>query len=356
MEQDRISCTQLMILLWTALMAPAAELLPGSVLPMAGQGAWLSALAALPIALGCGWVLYRLGRPGLSRGLLEILGPILGKGVLLLYIMWGEFLLALRLRLCAQRLLSSGERDGSLWFFLPVCALLALWMGRGKLSAFARAGQVFLAALLAAAAVVLSLSLFQVRQENLFPLWVEDVPGILLGALPVSGVLGYGVFAAFLLRDVQQGQGLGRRWTGWTVAGCLLLGAEQLIVVGSFGPKLAQRLTSPFFTLAKSVGVEGAFQRVESVIGALWTFSDLTLAVLLLMALGRVVQSVFPKVGEKAAVTGALLPGAVAGLAAFSTRFPAREWGSDAALWGNLIFALVIPCGTLAVGWCRKRI
>ena len=55
----------------------------------------------------------------------------------------GELLLALRLRLCAQRLLTAGERDGSLWFFLPAAAALVLWMARGKLSAFARAGQFF---------------------------------------------------------------------------------------------------------------------------------------------------------------------------------------------------------------------
>lgn len=66
-----------------------------------------------------------------------------GKGVLLFYIVWGELLLALRLRLCAQRLLTAGERDGSLWFFLPAAAALVLWMARGKLSAFARRDRSF---------------------------------------------------------------------------------------------------------------------------------------------------------------------------------------------------------------------
>ena len=41
----------------------------------------------------------------------------------------------------------------------------------------------------------------------------------------------------------------------------------------------------PFFALAKSVGVEGAFQRVESVVAALWTFSDLAIAGLLCFAM-----------------------------------------------------------------------
>ena len=156
MKQDRISTRQLGALLWAGLMAPAAELLPAVTLPLAGRAAWLSALAALPVVLLIGWTLTKLdlSRDGLAGAVRRGMGPWAGKGVLLLYMIWGELLLALRLRLCAQRLLTAGERDGSLWFFLPAAAALVLWMARGKLSAFARAGQFFLAVLLIVAAAV----------------------------------------------------------------------------------------------------------------------------------------------------------------------------------------------------------
>ena len=42
MKDDKISRTQLMALLWAGVMAPAAELLPGLLLPGAGKGAWLA--------------------------------------------------------------------------------------------------------------------------------------------------------------------------------------------------------------------------------------------------------------------------------------------------------------------------
>ena len=168
MERDRISQTQLCALLWAGLMAPAAELLPAVTLPIAGRGAWLSAMAALPVLLLLGWGLGGLGlrHGGLAGAIRWGLGSVVGRLVLLLYFIWGELLLALRLRLCAQRLIASGERDGSLWFFLPAAALLVLWMARGKLPAFARAGQAFLAVLLTAAGAVLLLSLPQVRGDK----------------------------------------------------------------------------------------------------------------------------------------------------------------------------------------------
>ena len=134
MKQDRISTRQLGALLWAGLMAPAAELLPAVTLPLAGRAAWLSALAALPVVLLIGWTLTKLdlSRDGLAGAVCRGMGPWAGKGVLLLYMIWGELLLALRLRLCAQRLLTAGERDGSLWFFLPAAAALVLWMARGS--------------------------------------------------------------------------------------------------------------------------------------------------------------------------------------------------------------------------------
>ncbi len=355
MEKDRISQTQLCALLWAGLMAPAAELLPAVTLPLAGRGAWLSAVIALPVLLALGGLLARLGqRPGgLAGSIRRGLGPVLGRVVLAAYLVWGELLLALRLRLCAQRLIASGERDGSMWFFLPVIALLVLWMARGKLSAFARAGQVFLAVLLMAAGAVLLLSLFQIKPEHLLPLWLGDAVPALRAAVPLLGVLGYGVFAAFLLEETEPARRRGRDWLLWGGGGCLLLGVEQAVVTGNLGPQLAQRLNSPFFALAKSVGVEGAFQRVESIIAALWTFADVALLGTLAFALWKLARALFPKVRQKPAVTGALLPGAVLGIAAFPEGMLADAFGRESALLGNLILGVLAPVLVFLVCWGR---
>ena len=278
---------------------------------------------------------------------------MLGRLVLVLYFIWGELLLALRLRLCAQRLIASGERDGSLWFFLPAAALLVLWMARGRLPAFARAGQVFLAVLLTAAGAVLLLSLPQVRGEHLLPLWRGDALPVLRSTVPLLGVLGYGVFAAFLLGDTEPSPRRGRDWMLWAGGSCLLLGAEQAVVIGNLGPELARRLNSPFFALAKSVGVEGAFQRVESIVAALWTFADLSLLGVLAFALWKAAKQIFPRAEQKPSVTSILIPGAVLGIAAFPEGVMADAFGRETALLGNLMMGLALPLLVLAVCWGR---
>ena len=355
MEEKQISQTQLCALLWAGLMAPAAELLPAVTLPAAGRGAWLSALAAAPVFLLYGWMLAKVSRcsGGLAGAVRQALGPVLGRLALAAFLLWGELLLALRLRLCAQRLIASGERDGSLWFFLPAAALLTLWMARGKLAAFARAGQVFLAVLLTAAGAVLALSLFQSRPEHLLPLWRGDVVPVLRSAVPLLGVLGYGVFAAFLLGDTEPAQR--RDWLLWGGGGCLLLALEQAVVIGNLGPELAQRLSSPFFALAKSVGVEGAFQRVESIISALWTFADVSLLGVLAFAQWKLAEGLFSKAKQKPVVTAVLIPGAVLGIAAFPEGVMADAFGRETALQGNLILGIAVPVLVFFLCWAQKR-
>ena len=355
MKQDKISRTQLMALLWAGVLAPAAEQLPALLLPSAGKGAWLSVLAAAPLVLAADWVLDRLaGRRG-AAALRAWGGPVLGRGLILIYIVWAQILLAVRLRLCAQRLVSSGYRDGALWFFLGAAALLALWMGLGQLPAFARAGQLFLAALLAVGGVVLVLSVSQARVERLLPVWREDLPGVLYGALPAAGVIGWGMFTAFLSPQVrEQGERRGWHWLFWGMGSCAVLSLAQAVILGNLGAGLAAELDNPFFALAKSVGVEGAFQRVESIVAAVWTFADLTMAGVLLFAVRELAGALTSRPVGRPAVLACVLVGVVLALSAFSGG-AARRWSREIIPWGNLILGLGVPVAAELFRWARGK-
>ena len=345
MRGDKLSQSQLMALLWAGLLAPAAELLPGRLLGTAGSGAWLAVLLAAPVVLASGRLLAGLGGgAGPARGFTALLGRGSGRARIILYMVWGQLLLALRLRLGALRLLSAGERDGAVWFFLAVLAAFLVWMGRGSLAAFARAGQLFLAALLACAAVVLGLSAAQARPERLLPLgWGEGLP-LLRGGLAAAGVLGWGLFAAFLLGDVEdRRERRGRYWLSWCLGGVALLALAQAVILGNLGVRLAARLDAPFFALAKSVGVEGAFQRVESIVAALWSFADLVMGGVLLFALRAMGREALPRRWEGRLPWIAVLLGAAGALTLFREQGTARRWNGEIVPVVNLVLALGVP-------------
>lgn len=355
MERKGISHTQLTALLWAGSLAPAAELLPTLILPRAGRGSWLAPLAAIPLVLLSGWLVAKLAESrGLAPGILQTLGPAAGRGVLLLYMGWFLLLLALRLRLCAQRLQALGQRDGSLWFFLVGTAAVILWMGLGQPDAFARAGQLFLAILLAAGGAVLLLSLSGVEPERILPLGKGELLGGLEGAFPAAGALGW-VFCGGFLLERHGAKEPGRwYWPVWGAGGCLLLALAQGIILGNLGAGLGAQLDAPFFTLAKNVGVEGAFQRVESVVAALWVLADLVLGALLLFGVRAAGGAVFGKKRERWTAVVGLLPALALAFFGFTGR-RGTQWNQTWVPLGNLIFGLALPAVIIVwKGLCEK--
>ena len=210
MERDTLSFSQWMALLFGALFSPAIELLPGSA---ARAGIVGAALSAVGIALfGAAGIItgYLASDGGLLRAIEKSFGVWGGKGMLLLYLIWGELLLALRLRLAAQRMLVSGERDGAAWFFILVLGVLAWWIGKGSLGALGRTAQLFFLALTVTGGAVLALSLFQVEAGNFLTGWSWKNAGATELVWPGIQVAGYGSFAMFLYRP--SGKEVGRLW------------------------------------------------------------------------------------------------------------------------------------------------
>ena len=170
MPDDRISLRQLLALLFAALLAPAIGVLPSQTAALAGEAGWLSALAALPVLLGLCWVLFALLRPagegaGLAQVTETVLGRGLGKGVLLLYLLWGLLLLSANARLFALRFLSTSYRNAPLGLFLLTLLGLTLWLVRKPVRVLARTGEVFYLAL----AIGLGFSLLIVLYDKTIP-------------------------------------------------------------------------------------------------------------------------------------------------------------------------------------------
>ena len=302
MKEKTISWEQFGALLWAGALAPVVELLPVITLPAAGRGAWLAPLIAVGVLFPFFFKMDKLGGSVLTAR--EKLGKIPGTVFLLVYLGWLELLLTLRLGLCARRMLVSGERDGSIWFFLITLAVLCLWMGLGDPASFARAGQLFLTILVLVMGIVLLLSLPRTRIDWLLPLWKEDVIPVLRSGVPAAGVIFWSMLPMLCLNPAERTGRNHLLW--WGIGGCAALCAMQSILIGNLGPGLAGQTQNAFFALTKSVGVEGAFQRLESVVAALWLLADLTLAVTILLAVRAVCGRLAPEISVNWIVTVAL--------------------------------------------------
>ena len=361
MADDRISLRQLLSLLFAALLAPAIGVLPAQTAALAGEAGWLAALAALPVLLSALWALWALLRPagegaGLAQVTQRVLGRPLGRLVLLLCLGWGLLLLAANARLFSLRFLSTSYSNSPAGLFLAVLLALALWLAWKPVRVLARAGEIFRLALAVGLVFSLALGAFQIEPRHVLPIWAEDVPGLLSAAMPVLGLLGYGLFAAFLGGNVTRTGNDRRRLLVWGMVFCLVLTALQLVCQGNFGPTLTAQADTPFFLMVKGIGIEGTFQRVESLIIALWVFSDLALLALLASSCAALAQAVFSlKERRHAAVPVAGLALAGAWLL-FPDAFSLDRWMENVVWPGNLLLGFGLPLLLLLVKKLRGQV
>ncbi len=349
MENGRMTAGRLSAAAWVAVLAPAVGVLPGVTARQAGMGAWLAPLAVLPIVLLLRRVLTGLNRCGLAESFVRLLGKKLGGILTIIYMVWAVTLGSARLRLSGRRLLFTAQRETGLWFVPVVLVVLAVWLAWGKADAFVRAAAIFSRILTLMLLAVLGLTVFQIRRDNLLPLWTEDVFPALKGGVPVLGVLSYGIYAAFLWDGDRVGTCSRRRIVG----ACAVLLLLQVAVLGNLGAELTAALEDPFLTLSKHVGVEGAFQRMESLVSALWLLGDLALLGLLLWACRRMLGVLAPQCkGWVAAVSGAAAISAGA-LLVFRDPLLAQKFEYGPALLGNLLLGLDVP--VLLAGLNGKR-
>ena len=360
MTETPITMRQLLSVIFAALLSPAIRVLPGGVAQAAGEAGWLSPLLALPLALALCGALFRLLSPlppgtGLAEACPLVLGKIGGKLVLALCLLWGLLQLSVTVRMCGQRFLITGYRNRPVIFYIVVLLAVALWMARGKLAALGRAGEVFHAILAVTLGIVLLLAAFRMEPENLLPIWAEELPAAGAAVVPVLSLFGYAVPGAFLagrLKRQEKDHSRAFRWTVWL---CLLLSALLLVTLGCLGPGLVSRVEQPFFAMVKGIGVQGAFQRVESVVMALWVLSDLMLIGMLVFSACAVSKVLF---GLKRAQSAALPVTAVAlvgSIFLFHDAFAVERFANGVLTAGNLVFGFGFPLFLLAVRKIRGK-
>ncbi len=355
MERDTLSLPQLMALLFGALIGPVTELLPGPAVQGGIFGAICVSVAVVLMACSgiCMGILAHSGG-NFVGGLERAFGRGAGKAILLVYMVWFQFLFTLRIRLSAQRLLSGGSRDGAVWFFLFVLGGMSLWMARGSLGTLGRTAQLFFVVLMLSMISVLLLSLGQVEQGNWLNTWQWSPKGIAALSWPGLQALGYGLFAGVLWEPPGKSPFL-RRWLFWCLGAAVILAGIQLVIIGCFGIRLTQSLQNPFFHLAKSVGIKGAFQRMESLVAAVWTFSDLLLLTGILWCIRRIGQRLNPGISVPTMVTIAVLGGITVALAAFGSKLSAVKVAETIAAAGNLFLGVGVPISAVFILKVKTR-
>lgn len=273
-----LTARQASAICFVALLPPTTRLLPGLCSELAGRAAWLCPIAALPFLLLTALLLRRLTEnaaqdESLGGLICRGLGPRAGGAALLLYALWLAFYAGFSLRSSASRFIYTIYPGAPPWPFIAAGAVMGLIAAFSRLKALARASELFRYLLILALAPILLLGLFEMRVQDLLPVYASDALPVLEGALPA---LGTGAFLIVNVGFLDRGPGRFRRGR-FSVFSCLLMSLIVAVTVGRFGAQLAGEFTYPFFALVRNTGLFGVTARIEALVTALWVLSDFVL-------------------------------------------------------------------------------
>ncbi|MBR5343828.1 MAG: GerAB/ArcD/ProY family transporter [Oscillospiraceae bacterium] len=357
--RDSYSLGQLLALCSAAALTPALRLLPSQTAALAGRGAWLSVLLALPAAAAYGaflWLFLRRRRAGESLAALwrRAAGERFGALLLALCGLWLAFYAAFTLRDSAQRLIDTVYPQAERRLFILPLGLAAAVAGAGEAKRLVRTAKLVLPLMVAAVALTLCFALPELRADNLLPIAGRDALPLLRGTLPTLDAAGLILTLLFFLSEGLTGEA---RWRA-VAARIGLLGALMAAlvaaVVGAFGHELTARLSQPYFALVRCLVFFRALERMEALLVALWIFSDFLLTSAALLAARRCLAPILgegrlPAVlaGAAAIICACLLAPGTAEFTALSTRLvPAL----------NAAVCLLLIPGVFFVGKLRRRI
>lgn len=298
MKERLLTQKQFAALIFTSLLSPLLRSVPRAAVHTAGRGVWLSVLPATLILLALTAfisVLLRQLRPGegFAELFLRWLGPVAGRIVLLMYGAWFLLYAGFVLRSGAARLVAAVYPESPIFPFLFVMLGLCLLAALGTVRAAGRTAFLLQSFLLTALGLILLSAAPNVSLQNLLPVPLDNITGILVGGLPIAAMGALGACFPFLMGYVEPIEEPGRKAMplvlGFGFIGLIL----SLEVVGTFGPGLTEKLSFPFFLMVRDISVFRITQRIEAVVVVLWIFADFILCTAMLRCAFAICRAVF---------------------------------------------------------------
>jgi hypothetical protein len=346
----KITTKQAYALFMLAAFSPMIRLVPGT------RAGWVSLFVSCALFYGLVILLNVYFKNKDNADLFTLyksaFGKVIARLLVFAYIIWiallgGHYLGAFTDKFAG--LVMPGVPAG--FFAITLLALVFIILS-GKFQSFALLSNIFFYIVLLAIAMVFLLQLPRIRPANLLPVTQYDIPDIMSGVLPSLGIFVYITPLLFLGGECTEERAKFRRY-GLYSAGALL-GAGLAIfaaTVGVFGKDLVGEMTQPFLMSVKTVGAQGALERLESIFLLLWVVTDLAILVMLLHILLKLL-GLTANVQSTAVFKSPLILGVY--LLSLFTGIPALS--EAPGLKVSLIMGLAVPSVAVGVYKLKKKL
>ena len=359
-EKNKITARQLIFLFVLVTVSPGNRLFPRILSQIGGVAGWtapaLSAIAVIAL-YNILHVFFQNDRISNLSDVFDLtIGKIPGKILLVLYLVWTVFLYFLYIRYYAERLLSSIFPNTNIRFFIITMLLIVYIVSRGRITSFARFCE-FSFLLLFVIFILFFLTLLPtVKVSNLLPLTYYDIWPAMKSTYPVLGIWGYLTFLFFLGDHLIKKGEIKQRAKKMIILLVIMNTVSMICVIGSLGPKLAERMPLPFFNAIKQVSIFPEFDRIEAILLSIYVISDFIIIAAFMFIIMNIVKKLFKVSEVKYFSSPLILLGYTGSLFLATDRFELEKFSSFIGLPLNIAFGFAIPFILFIVGKIRKVI
>ncbi|MFC5649400.1 endospore germination permease [Paenibacillus solisilvae] len=360
--QMGMTSRQFFICIFLFTIGTAILAVPSSIAAEARQNAWQPPVIGIGVGMVMVLLYVSVSKNGGAKTLFEINESVLGR-----WIGWvvNMFLTFSILMFCAQLLFYLG--NFVLTQFMPETPLISISLlfgsvgimaVRSGLQTLVRSAELFFPWFCFFLALLIVLSIPQVKTDNLLPLFEADMPGILRSAYTFDSYTFLPlIFILFILSSsIIRPKSAYRNMYLASALGGLVLILIILLSIGVLGAKESAMDLYPSYELAKAINIAGFLQRIEAIMAFIWFISVYIKMAFFLHCTVQGMKHLFRLKHPRAMALPAGWIAIVLSTVVYPNAMYMKDW--DSRVWSafSLVLGIVYPLILLAIAIVRRKI
>jgi spore germination protein KB len=273
-EQGKISKRQAIFLLANSILASMVLIAPALMAKQAGQDAWIAVLIAGVFGLLFGMLVVSVGLRHPGKNMVEygidLLGPWLGRAVAIIFALFFLHTNAYLVRSFGSLLVTETMPETPLVVFNILIVLIAAYAAYLGLEVFTRVNDIVFPLSMLVAVAIVAMGLPEVNFENLKPIFTHPIPNILQASFILFAFFAEGTILLMLIPSLRQPNEARQLVVPVSLIISLAMLVDVGILIGLFGHEETSRMVFPTYEFAKTVGIWGFLERIESLVVGVW--------------------------------------------------------------------------------------
>lgn len=359
-SREKISTRQAMILFLMLVYSPAIRLFPVFAAKIGERAGWLVPVLAVIPFICLVYIMQTIFKnnkeANLSDMFFKILGNVAGRVLLFFYILWIMVLLGLYVRYFAERFLTSLLSNTPMPFFTLTIVVVAFYAVRGGIVSLTRTTEFLFLAFSVIFVVLFLLTLTNVKMINLFPVTYHDIWPLTKSTYPILGIWGYFTFVFFFADKINDKEHIKR--FGLQSAVYLVIVTLMLLIqtIGVYGYTIIERVSMPYFVVAKSISLMDTVERIESIVLAFWVIVDFVIISVFMYIIVSMIKSLFSLSGTKSIISPIAIFAFIFSFYIAKNIFELANFSNYIGLSLNILFGFIVPFILFIIGKIRKII